>query len=271
MLRKLLKYEFRSTGRTYGLIYLVTVLLAVATGLLSHLESLSNIIDLIFNLTSAGFTIMVFVIFVVTVVLNLTRYGRGLYGDEGYLMHTLPVSPWQLIASKLITSIVWTVATLAVALVSLLVMILGSELFRPGFWEGVGRFFQALMQIHLSASDWNTIGLLAMFCLLWLLFLTGALLQIYLCIGLGHLTSRHHAAWSVLLYFGINVAMSWFQTFLADMSGNAAGLGTMVAGLGENSMLTYGLLARACLFEILWAAVYWAGTQLLLTKKLNLN
>ncbi len=267
MLRKLLKYEFRSTGRTYGLIYLVTVLLALATGLLSHLENFSDVIQFVFSLVSGGFIIMFCVIFLATVILSLTRYSRGLYGDEGYLMHTLPVSPWQLIASKLIPSIVWTIATLAVALASLLVMILGSELFRPGFWEGVGRFFQ----IHLSMSDWNTIGLLAMFGLLWLLFLAGALLQIYLCIGLGHLTNQHHAAWSVLLYFGINVAMSWFQTFLANMSGSTAGMVTLVAGIGENSMLTYGLLARACLFEILWAAIYWAGTQLLLTKKLNLN
>ena len=50
----------------------------------------------------------------------LQRFYKNLLSGEGYLMHTLPVRPWQHIASKLIAAVVWTVLSFFVVCVSCL-------------------------------------------------------------------------------------------------------------------------------------------------------
>ncbi len=270
MLRKLLKYEFRSTGRTFGLIYLATALLALATGLLFRMETELSIMRLIQAVVGSSFGVMICVIFGATAVLSLSRYSRGIYGDEGYLVHTLPVSPWQLITAKLIPCLVWSIASCAMALVALVLMIFGNRVGLPGFWEGVVQFFRAVGhlfgQIEWTAKCWQAIGELALAGLLMLAFLAGLVLQCYLCIGLGNLM-RRRALWAVLFWFGINVVSSWLQTFLGD----AAGITTGLIALLNRSRLTAGSMALAALFELLWAALWWAGTQYLLTRRLNLS
>ena len=52
----------------------------------------------------------------------IQRFFRGLLGDEGYLMHTLPVSPWQLIGSKLLCAVVTTLLSIVVAILSILLI-----------------------------------------------------------------------------------------------------------------------------------------------------
>lgn len=39
-------------------------------------------------------------LFVLTMIVIIQRFYKGLLCDEGYLMFTLPVKPWQLIATK---------------------------------------------------------------------------------------------------------------------------------------------------------------------------
>ena len=101
MLRKLLKYEFMSTARVFGLCYigvLVAALLMRIFGDIAYTQNLQNGTGIfnvteILTMTSTGFYfLMIAAVCVLTFVLILQRFWKNLMGSEGYLMHTLPVS-----------------------------------------------------------------------------------------------------------------------------------------------------------------------------------
>ena len=127
MFGKLLKHEFKATGRTLGPLYGgFAALVLAACGMLwltwqfgevkvglgtvkvetgTILGALSGVLTLV-----AVFAMMAIVI--VTEVLIIMRFYR-LLGDDGYFWFSLPVTPAQHMAVKLIAAMVWSVASLA--------------------------------------------------------------------------------------------------------------------------------------------------------------
>ena len=114
MLKQLLKYEFKATGRTYGGLYLALVALAVLSGF--SLRSSSK--DDFASLLLFAYMVVAVAVAVVSVMTIVTRFTRNLLGREGYLMHTLPVTESQLILSKLISSVVWMLCSSIVGIFS---------------------------------------------------------------------------------------------------------------------------------------------------------
>ena len=140
--------------------------------------------------TTAGVAMLVYVailmaMFVVAVIFTIQRFYKGLLGDEGYLMHTLPVKPWQLVASKLICAVVTTAANVAVAILSMLLII-------PWSKEDVQEVLQAFRYLF---SHWNiqatemTVAVLE-FALCTLVSLAVGYLHLYLAMALGHLFNK---------------------------------------------------------------------------------
>ncbi|MBQ9166118.1 MAG: hypothetical protein IJX71_04255, partial [Oscillospiraceae bacterium] len=139
MLRKLLKYEFKSTARTFGIVYLIMILLCSLTGLLDSVSQIISV-DTSISVTLIALTMLfLFSAVIITTVLNLNRFEKGVFKDEGYLLHTLPVRSWQIIASKLIPAVVWTIATVLVMGFSLILMLFCGT-------GNLSEFFQELMQ-----------------------------------------------------------------------------------------------------------------------------
>ena len=115
MFWKLVKYELQSIRKWYLGIYGIAILLSIPLGLMlqkfifvteqSHQEP-----SLLFF---AFFTLMVFAtiivwgaIYIATIVLIVRRFAKTVFGREGYLTNTLPVSAHQLILSKLLVAFI---------------------------------------------------------------------------------------------------------------------------------------------------------------------
>ena len=94
MFGRLVKYDFRSMFKQFAFIWPAALLLALVNHFtLSGLNSTSTVGE-----TTAGISMLVYVailmaMFIVALVFAIQRFYRGLLGDEGYLMHTLPVKP----------------------------------------------------------------------------------------------------------------------------------------------------------------------------------
>lgn len=125
MLKNLLKYEFRATGRTYGSLYLVWLLVALAMGISMRDEVWDNGSSQIWAYLMFAYFAIGVAIGVVCIVTIIQRFTKNLLGREGYLMHTLPVHPEQLVASKLISSMVWVICSGVVGILSVLLMLVG--------------------------------------------------------------------------------------------------------------------------------------------------
>ena len=121
MLTKLLKYEFKATARTYGAIYLALLAAAGLIGISFRTEDFA-VYRYAFGIGTTVYSLLAMALVVVTIVTVIQRFTKNLLGREGYLMHTLPVTESQLVASKLLSSAVWLLASAVVGVVSLVII-----------------------------------------------------------------------------------------------------------------------------------------------------
>ena len=214
MLRKLLKHEFRATGR----IMLPVTGILLATSVAANL-SLRYLLDSrawffsmlgILLLTAFGFAI--FGVFIVSFVLMIQRFYKNLLQDEGYLMFTLPASVHQHIWSKLIVSSVWFIVTvLAIIAASLVVAYQGG--FLRELLDLLRYFLEGLRKLEVSEAFNGTIYL-AEFAVLMFLSLVAFSLQFYAALAAGHSQANHKLLWSVVWFFGIQFALQFAGSLL---------------------------------------------------------
>ena len=244
MLKQLLKYEFKATGRTYGGLYLALVALAVLSGFSLRSSSKDNFASLLLF----AYMVVAVAVAVVSVMTIVTRFTRNLLGREGYLMHTLPVTESQLILSKLISSVVWMLCSSIVGIFSFAVMLLALSLNSaalqqlPELWQKVVEIFRMT-----GSSGW-----------LWLIFET--------LNGLVALVS------SILAFFLLSFLQNWLSSGVssADMlqAVSYPTLGGVDVSIAAPSAFTtlFGLAV-----SIAFAAGYFLLTRWLMEHKLDLE
>lgn len=253
MLFKLLRYDLRAAWKQFSLIWGT----ALALGLVNRFTLFRSGEDMAGAAAAIAYIFVIAAMFVVVAVFIIQRFYKGLLGDEGYLMHTLPVRPWQLVLSKLICAVLTGTVSTAVALLSLFLAapVDWSELFQIALWR---EFFRVLFQ-HPDALLY-----LAEFFLLLVAAAVFVISLLYLSMAIGHLFSRRRALMSVAAFIGLDILLNSVlpRIFFWD---HMQVLIDSVAGNGHASILT----ASACL--LLPAVLFLAGTCWILGHRLNLE
>lgn len=201
MLGKLCKYEFQSVARTLVPLYIGTLLLALLNGLAMRFDF--NFFTGLMILALSAFGIA---IFVVTLVLIIQRFWNNLLKDEGYLMFTLPVSSYQLVASKLISALVWSILGALVGLLSILAW------FVPLNIEMVAEFFRnfsdyfSQIRIYLAQANINIYFAFFRICLSVLLAMLAEVQMLYFSMSVGQLPvfSRYRVGASFITFILTN-------------------------------------------------------------------
>ena len=110
MLSKLLRHEFRATGRIMLPVYALLLVSCGGCTLFGRLLGRypeSTVLSVVQTVFATLFGVTTFGMLLLTLVLMVYRFYKNLMTDEGYLMFTLPVSRSQLIWSKLLVALVW--------------------------------------------------------------------------------------------------------------------------------------------------------------------
>lgn len=111
MLTKLLRYEFKSTGRVVLPIAAGVLVLNIFTNILSHfVQNTSDRLPLAgvaMALLALASAVSLLVVLAICSFIEIQQFYR-LLGERGYLMLALPVPIWQHIAAKVICGTVWT-------------------------------------------------------------------------------------------------------------------------------------------------------------------
>ena len=281
MLGKLMKYDLRSCLRKFGPLWIAAVALSVLIGL-----SFRYVVDveggssgLITFLLGVLPSMVLFGLFVAMAVLALIfvceRFYKGLLGDEGYLMLTLPASAGAHIASKGLTALILEMASALVALLSGFLLV---TVYRPaGFAEGWMEFWRALGQLKLpSGIPW----LIVEGVLLVIVTAAAQTLRIYAAIALGHLAKKHRALWALLSYVGIGVVLNiLFGVGVSNgLVGRLFGFGASWGFFAENGEITVdglgmaaGAMGSAMLMELILCAAFFFLTRYILKRHLNLE
>lgn len=267
MLTKLLKYDFKSILKLFVPIWVALVALSLSGRLLISLRIDSEILSVEFlsTITFLIFYLLLCAMYVVSAVLIVQRFYRGLLRDEGYLMFTLPVKPWQLIASKAITAMAIVLVSSFIALVSFLILGLLDLFFDLSWTELYRDLFQSFTAKHGLILG---LGLLAS--------ITGILklvTQVYASLSFGHLFNKHRIALSVAGFIGINIILSTVTSSLIQVDIFTTGImeqwGQLFTVAPEDAILL--ALGAALVVDILQTALFFFGTEWMLRKHLNLE
>lgn len=288
MLKKLCKYEFRSIGRTLIPIYIAVIAVSIITSFtmginIEYNRNYNNILDggvnLVYQLQGiftvvmslTYFAVMV-ALFVLTFVIILQRFYKGLLCDEGYLMFTLPVKPWQLITSKGITAFVMCILSCIVSCISIFIMVIGvaedrwillAQMFSFKNW---GMFFVRLNEV---VPLW---GLYALEIIVYIIVGSlASLYQVYVSMAIGHLAKKNRIIMSVVAYIVISMILSFvsglfgvFGAFTIQASQNYFSI-----HIGEAFL--HALLIFSIIISIIECVVFFVITERILSKKLNLE
>ncbi len=144
MLGKLIKYEWKATGRVLLPLYGIFLVTAILTNVFvsTNLTTITGIIALLF-------TAMSIVCIVMTLILLIQRFNTSLLQDEGYLMFTLPVSIPNLIFSKMIIALFWGIVGGLIGLLGGFFIVMSSDIV-----AGIKELFSQI-QPYLSMLTWE--------------------------------------------------------------------------------------------------------------------
>ena len=250
MLWKLLKYDFRSMWKQFAIVWPA----ALVIGLINRFTldgrfTGSDVGGITSIITISLFIGVMCAMFVVSMVFVLSRFYQGLLGDEGYLMHTLPVRTWQLVLSKLICALavcVLSTVVAALALTLLLVVPLNLKLF-PAVFKGLFHNPDVVLQ-------------LVEFFLVMLAGLAFLITMVYLSMAVGHLFSRRRKLMSVAAFFVLYILISVVSN-LMDWS--------FLAPVLDGSQHLEVLITLLLL--LVPSGLFFAGTSYILKTHLNLE
>lgn len=251
MLKKLLKYEFKATGRTFIPIYIAILLVSIINRLFKVID-----IELGFNLTVIVLVSLFIALGVLTIIWVIQRFNKNLLSDEGYLMFTLPVTPTQLIGSKLITSVIWTITSGIIAILSFLIL-MADQNFIIEFNEGIGQLMYLLQQ-GLTSRE---ILMIIQIPLFGLMSYTGFILIIYFSLASAQLPkfNKHRGIISFIMFFIISTAIQWITVILSRL------LGPFYTG--KDVLIVTTLFVGSVIVNL----ALFIGTDFILRKHLNLE
>ena len=265
MLRKLMKHEFRATGRVMGPLFGLLLIAALAArfsvGVL--LESDARFLNLLGGLFVTAFAIAIAGVCVMSLVLMINRFRTNLLGDEGYIMFTLPASVHQQIWSKLIVSAVWFIAAgIAVAAASFILVA------QQGFWQEVLWGFRQIFQGLTAYYAFN--GTAFLLELLGLVFVSCCVLCLafYAAMAIGHSFANHKVLYSVLSFLGLQFVMQLLSggLLVGTNYNRVFVLPSQDAVLAMHSAMLTLIVSTA-----VFGAVYYVITVFFLKKHLNLE
>ena len=259
MLNKLLKYEFKSTGRTFLPIYGALLITAFLTRLFVINKDFSNSFFLgIFQVVlSSLFGFLLMAVFILTLVVSLQRFYKNLLGEEGYLSMTLPVKPWQHICCKSLTSLVWYILSSIAAFLAFLIL---------AYEKGMlGDFFKAIVTLirrgSLNAQILTACGEFFLFAALGILAFT---MMLYASMALGQLNANKR----LLTSFGAFLALNFLVQILMGVLGNLAA--QWIFPVSDDWAIHVALLL-SIVVELFFLAGFFAITNYILSRKLNLE
>ena len=277
MLGKLLKHEFRATGRTMLPVLGVLAALVLVTNLFvrfgDQLISRYQLAAVLFALIVAAAVFGVIAAEVMAIVVMVQRFYKNLLGDEGYLMHTLPVNVHELVWSKLIVSLVWILATnLVIFLLGLASVVNLADLsvgqIMAGF-PSAEDIRQAMAELGITRMD------------LWLLILEVILmvlcgglitcLHFYAAMSLGHIFTQNKVLMSVVFFIGINFLFNTLSGILGTVSIqlNAESFMEFTTAL-DGLRQMQAVLGSVLGYSLVQGTILYIATTLGLQKGLNL-
>jgi len=261
MLSKLFKHELKATARLLLPIYLVLVVLTIMDRIALNLDIFKGVLSIIPGLITTAYVVSIIAIIVVSFVIIIMRFYKNLMTDEGYLMFTLPVKSHQLIISKLLASILWTVASVVAVIASLFAVFATSDTWAMM----VDVYHMAMVEIKAELGGFTTILVIEL-VLLVILTLINSILEIYASIAIGQLFNGHKVIGSFAAYIGITTAIQIIVSVFLFIAGMI-----FKQRIDDIEAIPQLVFPITILFLLVFNVLFYWITNYIFKRKLNLE
>lgn len=260
MLSKLLKYDLKSLLRTLTPLYIIMIMLAVLNRICNLIVDKLPIVKIPAGFIMVFYIIMLIGIPIATFVITIIKFYTNLAKDEGYLMHTLPVTKSNLVLSKLISNMIMMVGSLLVIVIAFLI----------GTYNGnVAKIISDIFNI-ISKSGKESIIIMTSICIILGLIMQQLLIYASIALGQKHNTNKiaYSFVYGIVLY-NVNQIISAIVIFF-PMLFNSNLKKYMDSDYIPNSAFNYIMITSIILTVVLIGAYFFTTTKVM-EKKLNLE
>ncbi|HEL1011300.1 TPA: ABC transporter permease [Streptococcus equi subsp. ruminatorum] len=264
MFGKLLKYEFRSIGKWYfalnaGVIAIAIILSFTIHTLTSNPDevglttSLANkMVPLTLSLT---FGSLIAGSFLSTLLIIINRFNKNVFGREGYLTLTLPVTAHQIILSKLLASFVCSIFNGINLLIGIFILIAPTV-----------DFTYLLKVLKTIIKPENLVENTSILIYMLLSTITSILL-IYLAVSIGQLFSNRRGLMAFCAYFILVIIIIVVMTYLNDAF-------FTVNSNSSDSLLYFGdntAISILNIEQLIEGIILYVATHFIIKNKLNIQ
>ena len=214
--------------------------------------------------------------FIATFVFIGVRFYRNFYTDEGYLTFTLPVRRSTLYFSKVLSGVIFMLATSLVVLLSVSIGLLLVPMGEGSTIFGIAiRYIWELLRASIQGLKWNMGSVILV--LLGVLIAIGTLvyeiLVMFLCITVGSvIAKKHKLLLSIVCYYAFNAILGTVSSFgQLILTVFSPYLMMSLAYHAVAPVVWVNLILLACLgFMIVALSVIYYETRRMIENKLNL-
>lgn len=211
MFGKLLKYEFKSIGKWYFALNAAVIAIAAIlsftikqfTQQADNAGVFGTVIDKMLPLTlSLTFGALITGSLLSTLLIIINRFSKKIFGREGYLTLTLPVTSHQIILSKLVASFICSLFNLIILIFGIAILIVPMVDFKDVV-ETLSKVIKAEYILDNA------------FILSYLLVSSlASILLLYFAISIGQLFSNRRGLMAFIAYFTLMILFSVATTYL---------------------------------------------------------
>ncbi len=260
MLGKLMKYEWKSTWKLLVPMNVLIVAMSLFAYLTIRLDFFDNDSEIVIlsGITIIMFYILsMFVVVIGTAIYLIYRFYTSVYGDQGYLLHTLPVDKHHIIISKVLVSVLWLMLSIILIYLSVFLLFSSDEAVLEAVWDTMVDYVESL-ELDAFAS-----GLTIIMTILAFIFqMLAKVLKVTACISLGQLSSNHKVLTSFAFYYGIYFVQRIFSIMYY----------VIYYAIDDDLISAYqGSWETSLIAGIIYCAVFYFITWYLMEKKLNLD
>lgn len=204
MLAKLMKHELNANSRLLVPLYLILLSISLVNRFVFNMKDYNTVVTIIKQFSIVAYGISMVAVIVVTVLYMIIRFYKNLLTDEGYLMFTLPVKTHQLITSKLVLTLFWTIISILAIPISLFIAFATPETLPIAADIIKG----ALASMYREFGSDGTL-MFTSFILICLVSIASYILLVYVSIAVGQLFTKHKIIGSFAAYMGIYTAIQF--------------------------------------------------------------
>lgn len=259
MLGKLMKYEWQATWKLLVPTNLLIVVMTFFACLSVRLDGLSASNDgVAFSavMILAVYVLSMFVALIGTAIYLIYRFYTSTYGDQGYLLHTLPVDKHHIIIAKVLVSQAWVMISAFVMYVSILFLFNAEEDILTDFVNGLQVMVETTGDGKASAFA-VVMSLIAV-----IISILARVLKVTACISLGQLSSNHKLLVAFAFYFAMYIAQQVVATIYYVFS--------EYVNHSRSWDPAYSW-EFALIIELIYCVVFYLITWYVMDKKLNLD